>query len=145
MRARHHAAFIAFGRVIETEQMQQAMREQQAQLSFGSLSVRTGLASGGWPGDHDVPKRVPGRNHREALPHGEREHIGRPIDASVFAIQAAHDAIVAEHQGQLSVLQREGSQHPRGEAPCENSGASNSRARPLDPQAHRHRANMTGP
>lgn len=121
------------------------MREQQAELSFGGLSVRAGLALRGWPGDHDVSERVLGRNHRDALPHGEREYIGRPIDASVFAIQAAHHAIVAQHQGQLSVLQREGSQHPRGEAPREYSGASNARARPLDPQAHRHRANMTGP
>ena len=121
------------------------MREQQAQLAFGGLSVQASLTLRGWPGDHDVPERVLGRNHRKALPHGEREHIGRPIDVSVFAIQAAHHAIVAEHQGQLGILQRECSQHSRGEAPREYSGASNARARPLDPQAHRHRANMAGP
>jgi hypothetical protein len=145
VRARHHAALVDFGRVIETEQMQEPVREQQAELALGGLTVRARLAARGRPGDHDVPECVLGRNHREALAHREREDIGRPIDASVLTIQAAHHAIVAEHQGQLGVLQRERNQHPLGEAPRKRGGGSDSRARPLDPQAHRHRANMTSP
>ena len=91
-----HLACIAL--VIIAKKVQQAMQRQDAQLGLQRMPRLAGLAARDAGGNHDIAKLV-------RLGRRKRQHVRRPIFATVAAVQGTVRA-VEEKTGTMCLLER---------------------------------------
>ena len=106
----HHFSLLCGGGVVVADEVEQAVGEQKADLG-GQVSLPgSGLAQGSVEGDHDVAEHARSLA-RLALIHGEREHVGGPILATMLAIEHLDPGVVGQEHAELRVDEVQGRQH----------------------------------
>ncbi len=98
-----HAGFLFRLGMVVSQQMQDAVHDQQLHFRFERMTggIRLGLGAG--DRDEDVAD-ITRTRFRVRFRGGEGEHIGRRVDAQIVQIQFLQVLVVRQNDGQLTLL-----------------------------------------
>src|SRR5260370_22199762 len=99
-----HGLGVAVAFVIVTDQMQEAMHRQMAEMMIERLLLVIGLFSRRFVGDGDIAQhawRIVGADRAGRRQGRERQHVGRLVDAAPVAVQRANSGVVGQHDSKF--------------------------------------------
>ena len=86
--------------VIVTDQMQETVDREMAEMMIERLLLVIGLPARGFIGDGDVAehaRRIVGPARAGRLQGRKRQHVGRLVDAAPVAVEGANAGVVGQH------------------------------------------------
>src|SRR6202158_2594040 len=90
--------------VIVTDQMQETMDREMAEMMIERLLLGIGLPARGFIGDRNVaehPRRIVGPACAGRRQGRKRQHVGRLVDAAPVAVERANSGVVGQHHREL--------------------------------------------
>jgi len=110
-RGRVHPPFLDSCGVVVSDEVQEPVREEEAHFRIEGALARASLPLRRLERNHDVAEDARSAAHGLFV-HGEREHVGRTVLASVRAVEHANRRVVDEQHAELRVQEPETSEHP---------------------------------
>jgi hypothetical protein len=88
------------------------MDEQVRQLFGQRSSVHTSLAQGGFRRDDHITQERRVQLREGSFAHGEGQHVGRLVDASIPRIEPVHASVIDNEHTHITSLTVEGCEQP---------------------------------